>query len=73
MVRLHYIETDAIIPLGDFVLQDYAWALAGIFAFTGVAVSFYNISMHLAHWTRPEFQIWIARVKYVINTVYHLL
>ena len=62
-MRLHYVEAQAMIPLGDFVLQDYAWAVAGIFAFTGVAVSFYNIAMHLAHWTRPVFQLWIVRVE----------
>eukprot|EP01084_Bolivina_argentea_P316423 548480_1 len=62
----HLFETAAFIPLGDFVLQDYTWCIAGIFAFLGVILSFYNIGLHLAHWTRPIYQLWIVRVLFII-------
>lgn len=66
MHPLRYIECSAIIPLGDFVLQDYAWAVAGIFALVGIIASFYNIALHLAHWTRPVYQLWIVRVLFIV-------
>eukprot|EP01083_Nonionella_stella_P201577 737336_1 len=66
MFPIHYLEAAAIIPLGDFVTQDYAWILAGTFALVGIISSFYNIALHLAHWTRPVYQIWIVRILFIV-------
>ena len=49
-----------------FVEETWAWAVAGIFAFSGIAFSMYNIWNHLSHWNKPIFQLWIVRVLFII-------
>jgi len=42
---------------GNFIQSEGAWAVAGVFAFTGTAIQIYNIHKHLVFFTNKRFQV----------------
>jgi len=52
----------------DFIHSNGAWAVAGVFAFTGSAIQIYNIRKHLIYFTNKRFQVWILRILLIVPT-----
>jgi len=50
----------------NFIHSNGAWAVAGVFAFTGMAVQIYNIRKHLVYFTNKRFQLWILRILLIV-------
>jgi len=50
----------------DFIHSDKAWAIAGLFTSLAWAVSIWNVFLHLTHYTRPQFQLWIVRILLIV-------
>jgi len=52
----------------NFISSNGAWAVAGVFAFTGSAIQIYNIRKHLIYFTNKRFQVWILRILLIVPT-----
>jgi len=50
----------------DFIHSDTAWAIAGIFMFLACVISIYNVYLHLTHYTKPQYQLWIVRILLIV-------
>jgi len=50
----------------DFINSDTAWGVAALFTLLAWAVSIYNLYLHLAHYTKPRFQLWIVRILLIV-------
>jgi len=50
----------------DFIHSNTAWAIAGIFMFLACVISIYNVILHLTHYTKPKYQLWIVRILLIV-------
>jgi len=50
----------------DFIHSNTAWAIAGIFMFLACVISIYNVILHLTHYTKPQYQLWIVRILLIV-------
>ena len=51
----------------SWVLDERAWAAAGVFALLSLVITCHQIYMHLYHWTKPEYQKWIVRILIMVK------